>query len=748
MTPANGLESGLHSDLDRRVLRAMPDAVVVVDLDGRIEAWEGAAERLLHRTAADVRGRTAAEVLPSVLASEVGAFVAAGTAERADLVLSLGPGGTAAATLTPLRDSDAAVVGAAVLIRPMGAWLDPWEVPRRRPARAGLPRADGRLRQQGASSSPADSAAPPRRRWHRTLGGIVRDLIELAGRDLAAMDSTEELARLLVGQARRLLPSAECMLSIVPRDQPENFRIVAGAGPWAERLVGREWPHEGTQAGVAMTERRTVETVRLAQLSALSGVLAEGNISTARLVPLLSQRPLPDGRVTLGVLGFYRSTPTYFTPYERRLIDEFVRVVGVSLQRTELRRSTADTAARLQTGVEVAMDLARSLEAQEVIRRLVQRTVAAVAAQRATLLMLEEGDVLVVDGYDSSGHPELAGRRFPLSAVVSDGEPVLELAARDGKPRISGPYHYVGLEAAQQVGLEGLRHTLTLPLVLGGSTMGLLVVSRRQDRPFSREDALTLQLVGSVAALMLRNARLFEEAQEANRTRSDFLNMAAHELRTPLTVIKGYLSMLSDGSLGEPPPRWEQTVHLLARKSDELVRLVDDLLLTSRLESGGLPVRSARIDLSQAIEAAARRAEPRVTLLQGRLELNLPPGPVEVEADPDHVSRVLDNLINNALTYRRPGEPAWVRLEAAVEAESAVVAVEDNGRGVPSDMRERIFERFIRVEDGSDRPAGTGLGLYISRQLAERHRGRVELERTVSGVGSRFVLRLPVASDR
>jgi signal transduction histidine kinase len=694
-------------------------------LDGRVLGWEGAAERLLGHRAAEVLGKPATMVFPPELIPGQEHLTSVGGAERVDLVLPMVDDRIAAVSLVPLRNSAGEVVGTTATVKPVGAWLDP-----------------------------AEASGPPRRRWHRTLGGIVHDLVELAGRDLAAMDSSEQLARVLVRQARRLLPAAECMLSMVSSERPEHFTILAASGPWAERQVGQEWSQEGTLAGQALRERRAVESVRMQELSSRRGTLAVGNIKTARLLPVFSPRPLPDGRVALGVLGFYRTTEAFFTPYERRLMDELVRLVSVSLQRTELRKSTAVTVARLQTGVDVAVDLASSLEPDDVIRRLIRRAVSAVAADRASLFLVEEDEVVVVDSYDSAGQQDRVGRRFGLSAMVSDGEPVLELATREGRPRISGPYRLEGTDGQEEDGPEdgpdaavsGSRHTLTLPLVLAGSTTGVLVVSRRRDHRFTREDALTLQLVGSVAGLMLRNARLFAEAREASRLRSEFLNMAAHELRTPLTVINGYLSMLNDGSLGQPPPRWRDPVSLLATKAAELGRLVDDLLLTSRLESGGLVARADLLDLRLLTEAAAQRARPRLDLVGGQLEIALPPDPVWVSADPEQLTRILDNLVNNAITYRRTAQPAWVRIEALVDGQTAMVAVDDRGRGVPPEMQERIFERFVRAEETSDRTSGTGLGLYISRQLAERHGGRVELERSSPGEGSRFVLKLPLAS--
>src|SRR5262249_44237502 len=159
--------------------------------------------------------------------------------------------------------------------------------------------------------------------------------------------------------------------------------------------------------------------------------------------------------------------------------------------------------------------------------------------------------------------------------------------------------------------------------------------------------------------------------------------------------------------LGQPPAGLRQPIELLAAKAEELGTLVDDLLFTSRLDSGRLPAHPMRLDLRIAVEEAARRAEPRVQLLGGEVVIDLTEDSLVVSADPEHVGRVLDNLINNALTYRRPGQPAWVRIAAHVDDGIAHVAVEDRGRGIPPELWDRIFERFVRGEPGSGGAPGT-----------------------------------------
>jgi signal transduction histidine kinase len=238
-------------------------------------------------------------------------------------------------------------------------------------------------------------------------------------------------------------------------------------------------------------------------------------------------------------------------------------------------------------------------------------------------------------------------------------------------------------------------------------------------------------------------SELYATAQESSRSKSEFLNMAAHELRTPLSVVSGYLALLAEGSLGEPPAGWKMPLDMLNSKTSELNRIVDDLLLASRMDVNSLPDRVSQFDLQLAVRGALARAEPRVQLLDAALTIDGDDTPILVQADPDHVGRILDNLINNALTYCVTTPRVTVTVS---NPEQPAIAVSDNGIGIPADKRELVFERFVRLDDQQIGPVpGTGLGLYISRELARRHGGSLVLEESVLGKGSRFLLRLPVA---
>src|SRR5437868_9593804 len=234
----------------------------------------------------------------------------------------------------------------------------------------------------------------------------------------------------------------------------------------------------------------------------------------------------------------------------------------------------------------------------------------------------------------------------------------------------------------------------------------------------------------------------FAEAQEASKSKSAFLSMAAHELRTPLSVITGYLSMLQDGTI--TPDNAERPLRVLIGKATELNSIVDDLLTAARIEGGTVPTDTKTLDLREMSRLAMARAEPRAGLLKAEMLYDEPNEPVWVNADREQLARIIDNLLNNALTYTT-GQP-WVHLTVSLDEGPALI-LEDHGVGIPRDKHEKIFERFFRIDDPAIGPQpGTGLGLFISRELSERHGGSLTLDQSEIGKGSTFVLHLPAAT--
>ena len=258
--------------------------------------------------------------------------------------------------------------------------------------------------------------------------------------------------------------------------------------------------------------------------------------------------------------------------------------------------------------------------------------------------------------------------------------------------------------------------------------------------------ALTSFLIASFVETRERKeemSRLYTAAQAGSEAKTRFLHMAAHELRTPITVLTGYLSMLTDGTLGAVPNGWKMSLEILTAKARELNSIVADLLEASRIAANALPRSHDQLDLRAVVQHACARGQPRARLLGGEITTSLPDAPVLMEADGKQLGRILDNLINNGLSYTM--RPPRVTISVSSEGAHAVVRVADNGAGIPASDRERVFERFQRTNDPAfPDVSGTGLGLFISRQLAEGHGGSLAIESSTPDDGSVFTLTIPM----
>lgn len=235
-----------------------------------------------------------------------------------------------------------------------------------------------------------------------------------------------------------------------------------------------------------------------------------------------------------------------------------------------------------------------------------------------------------------------------------------------------------------------------------------------------------------------RQADLYAQATRATESIRDFSNLAVHELRAPLTVAKGYLEMVLEGTFGAGPEAWTAPLRLVTDKLIAAERLVSDLLMAARIDSGGVPVARDDVNLVSVASEAAEKARSRAELAGGSLIVEAEDPIIPVIADGVLSGAIVDNLINNAISYG--GDRPAVTVSVSSGNQPAI-SVSDTGPGIPDDLRERVFERFVRGDHSSPTP-GSGLGLYLSRRLAELQGGTLSLAES-TGRGCQFTLRLP-----
>jgi signal transduction histidine kinase len=254
--------------------------------------------------------------------------------------------------------------------------------------------------------------------------------------------------------------------------------------------------------------------------------------------------------------------------------------------------------------------------------------------------------------------------------------------------------------------------------------------SARIPRPEAEDEVAELASTLEAMLLSLSEARVETEAALARQR--EFVADASHELRTPLTSVLANLELLEEELDGEQ----REAAASALRSSRRMRRLVADLLLLARADAGRAAPHG-RVDLAEVVTDAAAELEP----MAGDHEISVSaPRGAEVEGTRDELHRLVLNLLENALRHTDPG----TAVQASVERRNGevVLAVEDDGPGIPDEMADKVFERFFR--GAGDRSGSSGLGLSIVRAVANSHQGSVTLEPPLDGRGARFVVRLPV----
>jgi signal transduction histidine kinase len=254
-------------------------------------------------------------------------------------------------------------------------------------------------------------------------------------------------------------------------------------------------------------------------------------------------------------------------------------------------------------------------------------------------------------------------------------------------------------------------------------------------RMFANHAAAAIEAAANVSALRELVARL----RELDVMKDEFVALVSHELRTPLTSIQGYTELLRD-DIAEPEQR--AFLDVIARSTDRLLSVVNELLLVAQLQAGKVDLTFERIDVQALLADAADNGRFNATAKAVVLEVDAPPG-VTVAADRSRIGQVLDNLVSNAVKFTADG--GRVDLRCVVDGDNVVVEVEDTGIGIPLDEQEKMFTKFFRTSNARDAHIpGTGLGLAITRAIVEAHGGTIGFT-SEEAVGTIFRIELPLA---
>jgi PAS domain S-box-containing protein len=272
-----------------------------------------------------------------------------------------------------------------------------------------------------------------------------------------------------------------------------------------------------------------------------------------------------------------------------------------------------------------------------------------------------------------------------------------------------------------------------------GALTGFAKVTRDMTERRRREQ----ERLESERARVTRFREQAERMEELERAKSNFLNLVSHELRSPLSVLRGYLSMFEEGSLGALTATGRRVLPVLSAKVEEMSRLVNQLLELARLEDRRLILKRERVDLRDVVREAATRVRPQAAA-EHSFAVTTGSEPVLVTGDFERLTMVVENLLGNAVKYSPEG--GTIGANVGRSGGDAVVTVSDEGVGIEPEQMKTLFTRFGRIitSETSNIP-GTGLGLFLCKQYVELHGGKIEVE-SEPGRGSRFTVALPAAA--
>lgn len=440
----------------------------------------------------------------------------------------------------------------------------------------------------------------------------------------------------------------------------------------------------------------------------------------------------------VGALSISRSAAD--RPYaadELALVQDLADRAALAIDNAQLAAAAGRVAARTERLQTITSQLGRSLTPETVLQQVTDSAALLLDAPVAAVFLLGGPDddftLAAAHGVEASRagelrlprHTSLAGR------AVDEGRTVIVNDVRED-PGTALPALLTGEVAGAEV---------AAPIVGGAGTLGVIKVFSPTARAFTDEDGRLLEALAAAAAVAITNARLFADAQESLRARDAFLSIAAHELKTPTTaVLAGAQLLLRRSQRGRLVlESVDRHADVIVEAAKRLSRLVDDLLDVSRVRTGQLALRLATVDLGEVARRVVARDRER---LEGHgPALDLAEGCL-VSADADRIEQVLENLLDNAVKYSRPG--GRIAVGVAARRDAVRLSVRDEGIGLPPGAAERIFQPFERAPNAAERQLpGMGLGLHICRNIVELHGGRIWAVSPGENAGTTFHVELP-----
>jgi K+-sensing histidine kinase KdpD len=388
----------------------------------------------------------------------------------------------------------------------------------------------------------------------------------------------------------------------------------------------------------------------------------------------------------------------------------------------------------------VSQAVSQSLDLPQIIDTALERVIKSIGID-AAFVYLYENDRLVLRGHRGFS-PKVTKK---IEKEVDSGTGVIGRILEQAKAVIMDNINTPAEPSLAFLVNGGYRSFAGVPLTILGESIGVVGVATDVEHCFTSQDIQLLTAIGREISIAVRNAQLYEEAssaralRELDTMRTEFLANVSHELRTPLAVIKGAANSLLQPDVIFDEETRREFLQSIDKDADTLSRLVDDLLMMSRLEANALVVTKKLHQFADVIDLVKDRLDTLTA--RHHLSINIPDTLPPVVIDDVRIGEVLTNLVENSVKYSE--DNTNITIEARANSKGVIVSVTDEGIGIPPELHEKVFERFFQGDGRkAGRRKGTGLGLSICRGIVEAHGSRIWVE-SEPGKGAKFSFNLP-----
>ncbi|MEN6626986.1 MAG: GAF domain-containing sensor histidine kinase [Candidatus Sumerlaeia bacterium] len=381
---------------------------------------------------------------------------------------------------------------------------------------------------------------------------------------------------------------------------------------------------------------------------------------------------------------------------------------------------------------------------EDVLNYIYDSCHAIIPYQRIGLALLDEGGENVYSRWARAGYDEVrlpAGYKAPLEGsslrrIIETGEPRI---INDLEAHLAA---HPESDSTRRILSEGIRSSLTCPLVANGKPIGFLFFSSTAAGTYRDAHVGLFRQIAGQVALAIEKSRLYEELYNLNQVKNRFVAMTAHDLRSPLGIFRGYLHLFLNGIVGEVPPNQRALLERMNAKCIAMTKLIDATLDIGMIESGRIELNPSDVGLGEFLREAVESHELLARAKFIRIKLDEESAPPAARFDPDRIGQVLSNLITNAIKFSHP--ETEITLSCAGQDREVVISVIDQGQGIPQAELPGLFSDFGKT---STQPTAgersTGLGLAIAKRIVEAHGGRIWVTSRV-GVGTTFAFALPI----